>query len=167
MTEESNTLVVYVKDSEGNRSTSSTVIITKRGSLSLTVNKAYSFGTINQSSASGLIARKGDWEITVNDSREADNNNAWKLSASTSGLYKGTDVFNGSLIYRNSNGIEQSLIGNNAIAIATGVKTATGEQVTDITQSWNNANGILLRSNGSSEVGTYTGTINWTLSDTI
>lgn len=46
LTEEKNSLEVYVQDSNGNRSTTSTVLISKKGSLALRVND-YSFGSVN------------------------------------------------------------------------------------------------------------------------
>lgn len=165
--EDSNTLEVYVMDSDGNKSTVSTVIIAKTGSLSLTVNKGYQFRDTNNIAASMLIPRKGDWNITVTDGREVGAENVWKLSASTSGLYEDNNAFNGNLVYRNSDGIESSLTGDTPINIANGIKTEEGQQTTNIAQSWNDSEGIFLRSNGLSTAGTYEGKINWTLSDTI
>ncbi|WP_338215750.1 lectin-like domain-containing protein [Companilactobacillus muriivasis] len=165
LNEQSNTLEVYVMDKYGNLSNTSKVIIAKDGSLSLTVNNDYKFKNMNQISASRLISRSGDWDITVNDSREVSAANTWKLSVSTGGLYNGGTPFNGDIVYLSSGGIE-STMNDNDVDIANGVKTQVGEQDTDISKSWNSTSGIFLRSKGLSPAGKYSGVINWTLSDT-
>jgi len=166
LTNDSNTLEVYIQDEEGNRSTTSTVIIAKNGSLSLTVDKNYEFKSINQVPASRLIARKGDWDIKVNDGREVSPKSAWKLSASTAGLYNGSKAFNGDMVYRSASGSESDLTGPGT-QVANGIKNIDGQQTTDVGKLWGNSTGIFLRSNGLSTAGTYQGEIDWTLSDTI
>lgn len=165
--QDNNTLEIYVADPNGNRTTTSKVIITKKGSLSLTVDKAYEFGDINNSSASRLISRKGNWDILVNDGREVSPTNTWELSADTTGLTNNTGKFNGDMVFRNSNGTESTLTGDNLVDIANGVKTQTGQQTTNIASDWDSSDGIFLRSNGLTTAGAYDGTINWTLSDTL
>ncbi|CAJ1177929.1 hypothetical protein CPR19092_LGOLGGFK_00217 [Companilactobacillus paralimentarius] len=164
LTQTTNTLKVYVEDADGNVSTTSTVVITKKGSLSLKVDD-YSFGTINQATASMLIPRKGDWNIVVNDGRENGTTNPWHLSATTSGLYNGDTAFNGNLVFKNSSGSEQSLTGSTGVNIANGYKSADGNQVTNVGKSWNDSDGILLKTTGFNSAGQYTGKMNWVLSE--
>ncbi|QFR69155.1 hypothetical protein [Companilactobacillus paralimentarius] len=166
LTQTTNTLKVYVEDADGNVSTTSTVVITKKGSLSLKVDD-YSFGTINQATASMLIPRKGDWNIVVNDGRENGTTNPWHLSATTSGLYNGDTAFNGNLVFKNSSGSEQSLTGSTGVNIANGYKSADGNQVTNVGKSWNDSDGILLKTTGFNSAGQYTGKMNWVLSESI
>ena len=166
MTEDSNTLNVYVQDSNGNRSTTSSVIISKKGDLSLKVEN-YSFGAVNQIPTSVLIPRKGLWNIIINDSREDGIKTPWTLSAQTDGLYNGATKFNGNVIYKNSNGNEKSISGESYVAIATAHKTQDGEQDTNIGQLWNNSEGLMLRTNGITTSGNYSGQMNWVLSDTV
>ncbi|MFC6176665.1 hypothetical protein ACFQAV_07415 [Companilactobacillus huachuanensis] len=166
LTEQSNTLEVYVMDKDGNRSSTSTVIITKTGSLSLTVNNSYEFKTVNQLPASRLISREGNWDITVNDGREVSADNTWKLSASTDGLYNGSTPFNGDMVYLSSGGVENQLT-NNEVNIANGVKTQVGEQDTDVSKSWTSTSGIFLRSKKLNQAGKYNGVVDWTLADTL
>lgn len=166
LTGDSNTLDVYVQDSNGNRSSTSSVIISKQGNLSLKVEN-YSFGSINQTPNSMLIPRKGLWNIVVNDSREDGVKTPWTLSAQTDGLYNGATKFNGNVIYKNSNGNETAISGKSYISIATGHKTQDGEQDTNIGQLWNESDGLMLRTNGITESGNYSGQMNWILSDTV
>lgn len=167
LTQDTNTLEVYVGDPAANMTPTSKVIIAKKGALSLTVNKAYEFGSINDSSASRLISRKGNWDIMVNDGREAGPDSTWNLSASTSDLTSDTNKFNGNMVFRNSNGVESILTGNNLVNIANGVKNQTGQQTTNIASNWDDSDGIFLRSNGLTTAGNYSGEINWTLADTV
>lgn len=165
LTEDTNILKVYVTDPNGNKTTTSTVKISKRGALALKVDE-YSFGSINQVASSILIPRKGDWKIVVDDSREKDSN-PWYLSAGTDGLYDSGTKFNGNVIYKNANGIEKILNDSSNTMIASGSKTQDGEQVTNVSQMWNDSEGLLLRSNGSNASGNYSGEMSWVLSDTI
>lgn len=166
LTEDTNTLAVFVADPAANMTNTAKVLISKKGDLSLTVNKAYEFGALNNVSMSHLISRKGNWDILVNDGREADPQNKWILSASTSKLTSGTNSFNGNMIFRNSNGIE-NILTNSDVNIANGVKTQEGQQITNIASGWDESDGIFLRSDGLSTDGTYQGEIDWTLSDTV
>lgn len=167
LTEDSNTLEVYVKDGNGNRSATQTVTIAKKGGLTLKVED-YSFGSINQFSQSMLIPRKGLWNITVTDMREDGTTSPWTLSAQNSGLYNDKNTrFNGNMIYRSANGLEQNISGNSFLPIASGLKTQSGEQETNIGKLWNDSEGLMLRSDGMSSEGAYSGKVNWTLSDTV
>lgn len=166
LTQEKNTLTIYVEDKNGNVSTSSTVLITKSGGLNLKVDD-YSFGAINQATSSMLVPRSGLWNIIVNDSREDDIKSPWYLSVTTSGLYNGSNPFKGNVIYRNSNGVENIISNEKSAMIASGHKTQSGNQSTNVGQSWNDAEGIMLRTSGFNTQGLYSGKMNWTLSDTI
>ncbi|AUI72361.1 lectin-like domain-containing protein [Companilactobacillus alimentarius] len=166
LTQPINTLKVYVEDDDGNISSTSTVKITKKGSLSLSVSD-YSFGSINQATPTGLISRKGTWNIVVSDGREEGTTDPWNLSAASTGLTNGDNAFKGGLIFKDSNGSEQTLSGESAVEIAKGYKTITGDEKTNIGQSWNSSEGIMLKTNGLNTSGNYSGTVNWTLSESI
>jgi len=166
LTSETNTVEIYVKDADGNISTKSTVKITKAGSLALKVDN-YSFGDINQANASQLISRKGNWDILVSDSRTDGTSAPWHLSAQTNGLHSGDTDFNGFMVYKDTSGIEKPISGDSAVEIANGYKTESGEQVTNVGKAWHDADGIMLKLTGLSQVGNYEAEVNWTLSDTI
>jgi len=166
LTQETNTLKVYVVDDKGNHSTTSTVIITKTGGLALKVDN-YNFGPINQVADSMLIQRKGVWNIIVNDTRKNGTTTPWNLSATTSGLSKGDTAFKGNVIYRNSNGLEKNISDTSKVLIASGYKSGSGLQSTNIGQTWNSSDGIMLRSKGINEAGNYSGKMNWILADTL
>jgi len=152
LTQETNTLKVYVVDGKENHSTTSTVIITKTGGLALKVDD-YNFGPINQVAASMLVQRKGIWNIIVNDSRKNGTTTPWNLSATTSGLFKGDTAFKGNVIYKNSNGLEKDISNSSKVLIASGYKSGAGLQSTNVGQTWNSSDGIMLRSKGINEAG--------------
>lgn len=166
LTQEKNTLTVYVEDKNGNVSTTSTVLITKSGGLDLKVDD-YSFGAINQATTSMLVPRKGLWNIVVNDSREDNVKTPWYLSVKTAGLYNGDNPFKGNVIFRNADGVENIISNEGSSLIASGLKTQSGNQATNVGQSWNDSEGIMLRTSGFNTQGIYSGKMNWTLSDTI
>jgi Organic solvent tolerance protein OstA len=166
LTQDTNTLEFLAGDPQHNLTPIVKATVSKKGELSLTVNKAYEFGDMNNVSESRLISRKGNWDILVNDGREAGPDSKWSLSASTSGLTSSGNKFNGDMIFRNSNGVENVLTGNN-VNIASGVKNQTGQQITNIASDWDNSDGIFLRSNGLTPAGQYSGEIDWTLSDVV
>lgn len=165
LTQPTNTLKVYVEDTDGNVSTTSTVIITKKGGLKLTVDPDYSFGNLNQTTATKLITRKKKWNIVVDDSREDSTTSPWNLEVGTNGLYNGTNKFNGNVIFKNTAGTETSL-SDSLFSIAQGYKKQIGDQMTDVSGAWNDSDGLMLKSNGESIAGKYTATLDWTLADT-
>ena len=167
LTEPTNALEVYVEDGNGNKSVTKTVTISKKGGLTLKVED-YSFGSINQLSQSMLIPRKGLWNIIVDDTRENGTTTPWTLSAQNTGLYNDKkDRFNGNMIYRKADGIEQDINGSSFVPIASGLKTQSGEQETNIGKLWNDSEGLMIRSDGISAEGSYSGKMNWTLSDAV
>ena len=166
LTQNSNTLNVYVMDQNGNRSSTSTVVIAKKGGLALDV-KDYSFGDVNQVPTSRLIPRNGEWDITVSDSREDGTTSPWTLSTEADDLFSGDTKFNGNVVFKNSDGAEQNINSSSYTPIASGKKTQTGEQVTNVSQLWNNSDGLMLRTNGITTAGHYSGNMRWVLSDTV
>lgn len=164
LTQEKNTLQIYVKDSDGNVSNTGTVIISKQGTLSLNVGN-YSFKTINTGFANGLIPRTGAWNVSVSDARAQ--GSQWKLTATNDGLYQNSLKFAGNLIFRKSDNTEQDFSATTPVQIAQGAKTTSGIQVTQISDNWNSATGILLKSTGKSVKGAYTGKVNWILNDSV
>lgn len=165
ITQPINTLKVYVEDSDGNTSTTSTVVITKTGGLDLKVDD-YSFGNLNDPAPSMLIPRRGPWNIIVDDTRQQ-GTTPWKLSAKTDGLFDGTTKFDGDVIYKNSSGQITNINNDSSALIATGLKTQEGEQLTNVGTSWNDAEGIMLKTNGVNLAGQYQGKMTWVLSDTV
>jgi len=69
------------------------------------------------------------------------------------------------LIYKDKDG-NSELMTSNQVAIATH-QTAEGEGIVDASESWSDSTGILLQTTSLVSAGTYTGTINWDLEDSI
>lgn len=162
-----NTLKVYATDKTSGRSNTVTYQITVTGALTLTTQNSLRFksfqsaGSINQ-----IIGRDGDWSIGVNDTRGA--GHTWKLMAAATKLAnnKTKQVIDGAdLIYKDKDG-NSELMTSNQVAIATH-QTAEGEGIVDASESWSDSTGILLQTTSLVSAGTYTGTINWDLEDSI
>jgi len=114
-----------------------------------------------------LISRRGLWKIVVNDNRKVGTKSPWYLSATTAGLHSGDVPFKGNVIFKEPTGVEENLSNNEDVSIAQGYKLNDAHQQTDIGKSWNDSEGIMLRTNGMNEIGNYSGTMDWNLSDTI
>lgn len=164
--EPSNKLILYVSDSDGNRSNSLTFIITvKGGSLELVKYPAkVSFQSVNGDTAKGqILHRVGDWSLTVSDTRGE--NDHWYLTAEATDLYgsKTGKPFNGTMLYV---GKDTKKMTNNEVTIADG--TVGNDVDTEEDIDWTNADkGILMRADGSNTADTYTGKIYWNLTDSI
>jgi len=164
---DSNTVSFYVKDSQNN---SSNTVERK-----INVGKALSFGkiqtdffqTINATNNSQIIPRKNKWSIPVIDNRKK--GSPWTVEASNPG---GLEIKNtgtklkGHLIYKDpKNNIFPIKDAN--VKIDQHIKDKDGETTTDIPGQWKPNNGILLAIDPHNTKGTYSGTINWTLYDTL
>ena len=165
LTSDTNFVRIYVTDADNNKSnTIRFTIKTKDGSLSLNEypEDAY-FKTVNTTKKDQVISRSGKWDLSILDSRGSGNN--WKLVANSTTLKNDNSNFNGSLIYKTGN--NSYSLTNNDIQIATGETISDDPVITDIDSTWTNDSGILLESDGANSAGTYKGTINWTLYDSI
>lgn len=165
LTSDTNTVRIYVTDANSKQSNKLTFIVkTKDGGLSISeYPKAASFKTVNTTRKDQVISRSGNWDLSVLDSRGSGNN--WKLMANSTQLQSGSTDFNGSLIFKTGNN-SYSLTGND-VQIATGQTISNDPVTTDIDSTWTGDSGVLLKSSGTNQAGTYDGTINWTLYDSI
>lgn len=132
--------------------------------LDLEVTPTLQFQDVNYKTANTILYRKSDFNLTVTSLKEP-----WKLSASTTGLYKGTQPFYGNLIYKQTDTSKPIVLTDDAKVVAQDNKSYTTKTTDDIASSWDNNSGLLLSNdvNKIDSAGTYTGTINWTAINSI
>lgn len=159
-----NTLDIYVTDKVGTKSNVVTATITVTGYLSFKeVSDKVSFNPIHYIGESDIVGRNNDWKLSVNDARNA--GSQWKVMASSTVLTSGNNNLQGGLVYNDGNSIRS--IVNNPVMIASYTDKVDGDEVKDIISDWDEDKGILLRTSSNEKAGTYTGTINWDLYDSI
>lgn len=151
-----NTVTVYARDSYGNKSNTLTFtikVMDKAANLILN-SEGYAFNSM-QASQRGLIHRNGSWKVNVYSV-----NASWELEASGTPLKNGNTVFDGEMVYKT---------GDSILPMTTQVPISSSDEVdgtstTIIGDNWSTDSGILLKSNGKTELaGKYTGTIDWDL----
>ncbi|WP_338231273.1 hypothetical protein [Companilactobacillus muriivasis] len=130
---------------------------------SLTYKDSYSFGSLNQSQGSRLVKRTSDWDVVVNtvDSK-------YKLTASADPLTTGgsndTHTLSGGLIYVDpKTGISQSMTA--PVTLSENDSETTYKY--PISDSWSADSGILLKVDSNPFAGSYSGGLNWDLTDSI
>lgn len=132
--------------------------------LDLEVTPTLQFQDVNYKTANTILYRKSDFDLSVTSLKEP-----WKLSATTTGLYKGTQPFYGNLIYKQTDISKPIVLTDDAKVVAQDNKSYTTKTTDDIAASWDNNSGLLLSNdvNKIDSAGTYTGTINWTAINSI
>jgi len=130
---------------------------------SLTYKDSYSFGSLNQSQGSRLVKRTSDWDVVVNtvDSK-------YKLTASADPLTTGgatdTHTLSGGLVYVDpKTGISQSM--TSPVTLSENDSETTYKY--PISDSWSADSGILLKVDSNPFAGSYSGGLNWDLTDSI
>lgn len=156
-------------DSYGRKSSTELVINVKSKEMSLNVTD-YGFQSLRYGEVttmeSGLLNRAGKWDITVDSYKTA-----WKLYAKQNDFFYKTNA-DGSkskmeayLIYeKNKN--EVPLYHDNVL-IASETDSGLVERSRDVTEDWNDDDGIFLSVVNYGQAGTYVGTIDWTLTDSV
>lgn len=158
--------VVY--DIYGRKSnTESFVIDVKSKEMSLEVNN-YGFQPLRYGEVTtmetGLLQRSDKWDITVNSYKTS-----WNLYAKQDDFfYKTNDDGSKSkmtayIIYEENN-YQTSLYQQNVL-IASESDSGLVERTRDVTENWDEDDGIFLSVNDYGQAGTYMGTIDWTLTD--
>lgn len=128
--------------------------------LELEVND-YTFEDISfRDKKNDYINRQGHWRIAV-DSLGA----KWDLKAKSSGLFNERDSsYYQPLVFLNKDGQEEALTDDPIVAQRTKAVTIQ-DQVEDITEDWDDDDGILLKNNMPNLSGRYSGEIQWTLTE--
>ncbi|WP_053072779.1 WxL domain-containing protein [Lactiplantibacillus herbarum] len=163
---DSTTIDVYAENSNGTKSDTLTITITKQpGTLSFdTVSSDIGFGSITIPNSETLYAPTSSWNVTVNDTRAT--GATWTVSASATPMQNAdkSRTLKGNLVYQD--GSSKTVLTNNSTPIMTGTK-ASGTDITNVTSDWSGTTkGILLDAQSGIYADSYSGTVNWTLSDT-
>ena len=157
------TLNVYSIDSEQNKSNTESLTINVYGTLAFTqVSPTVSFKTTEVPLTKKIVQRNEDWDIRVKDTRGV--GGSWHLDMTLASEFSDID--------RPLNYLADGLIykrGETETTIVPGVsETVYTNQTTGITEvpiSWSDNEGVLIQVNAASMIGTYEGTLNWTLVD--
>lgn len=172
LNESSTPISFYVKDPDDSVGQTNTLsrMIQIGGTVAFgEVSNKVSFKNIYWTSRNQLVPRLDKWNINVIDSR--DKGSSWSVQAQASNLINTNKqhTLYGNLVYR-ENPDSQAIDLTNNVHIASHTKNSDNIETNNIASQWTDQSGILLalnNSNQTSRSGNYTGTINWTLLDSI
>ncbi|MQS76274.1 hypothetical protein [Companilactobacillus halodurans] len=144
--------VTYIVDTKPNKS------------LSMTVSKNLNFKDINLGDTTEYLKRNSDFDLSVTSLREP-----WQLNVSTNGLYLNGKTLdsNLALVYRKTADSNYAAIGSTPTMIDEDTTSHETSSTEDIADDWTNNSGLLLKQLGASNAGKYTGTLTWTVSDSV
>ncbi|WP_334352939.1 hypothetical protein [Companilactobacillus sp. HBUAS56257] len=161
----------YVKDNSQVNNLGETPALNRQIQVGGTISFGFisdniSFQNINYSSRRQLIPRFNNWNVNIIDSRVKGSYRAVQATASPL-INTKNQTFDGKLIYReNSNSQFQDL--STPVTIFESPKMTDDTKTQDITSNWAKDTGILLSTNKKiSPAGKYTGSIQWTILDTL
>lgn len=161
----STTINVLAKSASGLTSPSVAITVTKQGTLSFGTFTDVTFGDLTIPSSEQLYAPTNSWNATVDDTRTA--GSTWSVSVSATPMTSTTTsgrTLTGDLVYKD--GSTQTILTNASKTIMTGTKVS-GTDTTNLTSDWSGTTkGILLDVRTGVYADTYSGKVNWTLSDT-
>lgn len=110
------------------------------------------------------VQRAGDWNVGVTDTRKS--GSPWYLSVSESPLTNSvTKKELSGYVYYTADGQTETKIGTDSTFIASGQKATGVGDAYQLNDKWTNKNGILLHANSDVMIGSYDGTMNWSLND--
>lgn len=159
-----NNLKLTADTASGDASKTVTVPITVAGELKFdTVSSAEGFRVSTLTGNSQLVGRTGDWRLVVQDTRGT--GSRWTLNAQATALTTSDgQQLAGQPVYVTGHGTIP--IGTSPTPVLTHVTDDSEDAGRfDVAGSWTSKTGILLAVDDGSAVGSYSGTIIWTLSD--
>lgn len=133
-------------------------------SLSMNVSNSLQFQDINYGDTTEYLTRKNDFDLSVTSLREP-----WQLSVSTNGLYLDGQTLNNNLalVYRKDTDSTYSTLSSTPTLIDEDTTTHETSATDNISDDWTKSTGLLLKQLGSSTAGQYTGTLTWTVADSL
>lgn len=133
--------------------------------LQLKVSDNLAFQDINYKATQNLIQRKTPFTLSVTSLKAP-----WSLQASTKGLFlngNGTK-FNGNLVYKTNSTTTPITLSEVLQPIATDDSEYETATTSDISGNWSNDSGLLLQpTSPDNTAGQYSGTITWSLNNTL
>lgn len=111
-----------------------------------------------------IVQRTGDWNVGVTDTRKS--GSPWYLSVSESPLTNSeTGKELSGYVYYTVDGQNETKIGTGSTFIASGQKATGVGDTYKLNDGWTDNKGILLHANSDVTIGSYNGTMDWSLSD--
>ncbi|MFD1417518.1 L-type lectin family protein [Companilactobacillus keshanensis] len=140
------------------------VTVKPNKALSLNVSDSLAFQNIHFGNKSDYLKRKSTFDLSVTSLREP-----WSLSVTTNGLYNSSNSLNNNmnLVYKKDTASDYMTIGTTPVEVETNDNSYDTSTTNNISGNWTSDTGLLLKQSGISPVGTYTGTLTWTVSDAI
>ncbi|WP_125765495.1 L-type lectin family protein [Levilactobacillus mulengensis] len=162
-----NVLTLYATDSKGHATNDvSETVNLSAGSRSLVASPKSSFNSDDPQSMSGsemTLTPDSNWDVTVDDTEGT--GDQWTLTASaTPFISKLRGSLSADMTYVTSDGTSSSLM-SGAVDVLSHT-TTSDDDVVNITNGWNDSQGLFLNVHSDALEGTYFSTITWTLGDT-
>ena len=156
-------LDLIAKKTDNSSSILSIQVIFQNGALSFSsVPETIDFIEGDPAVSLGLVQAVPNKSLSINDTRVS--GSPWKLQVTATSLKTDSgQALKGELSYANSKGANLS-IGSTIQTIENGTKPI-GNSVVDISKVWSKDKGLRLTIANDNYLGTYKGTLNWTLTD--
>ncbi|WP_317914505.1 lectin-like domain-containing protein [Carnobacterium maltaromaticum] len=156
-------LDLIAKKADNSSSILSIQVIFQNGALSFSsVPETIDFIEGDPTVSLGLVQAVPNKSLSINDTRVS--GSPWKLQVTATNLKTGSgQALKGELSYANSKGANLA-IGSTIQTIENGTKPI-GNSVVDISKVWSKDKGLRLTIANDNYLGTYKGTLNWTLTD--
>lgn len=138
-------------------------LLYQNGTLSfVSVPESIDFNEGDPTFSLGLLHATPNKSLVINDTRVS--GSPWKLQVTATNFKTDSgQALKGELGYLNNEG-EHVIIGSSIQTIQKGIKPI-GSSVMDISKTWSKDKGLLLKIANDNYLGTYKGTLNWTLTD--
>lgn len=162
---ENSTKNVYVKAIDQDGITSNTVTYTVNTiadqSLSIDASNSLEFQDVNYLNTSEYLKRKAAYNVSVTS-----RGTPWTLGLSSTDLKSDGTTFDGYLVYKEADG---TIINIDSDAEVINQQTTSNDELTtkNISADWTNDTGLLLKQTGQSKVGHYSGTLTWSIINSI
>lgn len=133
-------------------------------SLSMTVSNNLAFKDVNYGDTTEYLQRKNDFDLSVTSLRSP-----WQLNVTTNGLYlNGKNLNNDmALVFKKNTDSNYETLGASPTVIDQNNTSYDTSNTDNVSDDWTSNTGILLKQLGISPAGSYTGTLTWTVSDSI
>lgn len=159
-----NQLELYATDSNGLSTNDVGYAVTlNSGDLDLSVSSDATFNADNPRKLTGTamtFAPDSNWSVKVSDTFTA--GSEWKLTASASPITETSgSQLRGDLVYVESDGTSESLLSGSADIMTR--TTTSNDDVTNISDTWDDSHGLFLKTDADVTQGTYSSEIKWDL----
>lgn len=140
------------------------VVTNQDEALSMTVSNNLAFKDVNYGNNTEYLPRKSDFDLSVTSIREP-----WQLQVTTNGLYLNGQTLNNNmaLVYKKDSSSQYNTLSTTPTLIDENTTSSDTSTTTDIADNWTSNTGVLLKQLGISTAGQYTGTLTWTVSDSV